>query len=63
MGIFSDLVSNYDLVVHSIVSLSLKIVNDPKEPILCTFTTIQNMTHSARADVGDSNTTYGGYNL
>ena len=33
-SIFTDLVSNYDLVVHSIASLSLQRVDAPKEPIL-----------------------------
>ena len=40
---FSDLVSNYDLVFHNIVSLSMQQYNIPKEPIMCTFTTLQNM--------------------
>ena len=43
--IFADLLYNYDLVVYSIASLSLKIFNAPKETIICTFTTLQNMTH------------------
>ena len=45
MSIFADLVSNYGLVVNSITSLSLQRVDVPKEPILCTFTTLQNNTH------------------
>eukprot|EP00957_Ditylum_brightwellii_P144547 11011100-Ditylum_brightwellii.AAC.1 len=40
---FIDLVSNYDLVAHSIASLALQNVNTPKAPIHCTFTTLQNM--------------------
>ena len=37
-SIFADLVSNYDLVVRSNASLSLKRVNVSQEPIFCTFT-------------------------
>ena len=59
-SIFSDLVSNDDLVVHIIAYLSLKIVNISKELILCTFTTLQKMTHSVRTPSGDSKSTYGG---
>ena len=43
--IFADLISNYDLVVHNIASLSLQIINPPKEPIMCTLTTLQDMNH------------------
>ena len=59
-SIFTNLVSNYDLEVHSIASISLQRVNVPKEPILCNFTTLQNITHSVRTPFGYSNTTYGG---
>ena len=54
--IFADFVSKNDLVVHIIDSLSLQIVDVPKEPILCNFTTIQNMTQLLR-------TVFGGYIL
>ena len=60
-SVFADLVSNYDLVAHSIASLYLKRVETPKEPILYTFTTLQNMTFSVRTAFGDSETTYKGY--
>ena len=40
---FADLVSNYNLLVHNIASLSLQQSNIPKKPIRCTFTTLQNM--------------------
>ena len=59
-SMFANLVSNYDLVVHSIASLSLQRVGVPKEPILCTFTTLQNMSHSVRTSFGYSKSTYGG---
>ena len=62
MIIFEELVYKYELVVHSISSLSLQRVVVPKEPILCTFTTIQNTTHLARTAFGESTTKYGGDN-
>ena len=46
MRISMDLVANYDLVFHSI-NVHPK-SQFPKEPIICTFTTIKNMTHSVR---------------
>ena len=59
-SISADLVSKYDLVVHSIASLSPQRVDTPKEPILCTFTMLQNMYHAVRTDFGDSKPAYGG---
>ena len=59
-SIFENFVSNYDLVFHSIASLSLQIVNVSKEPILCAFSTIQNMNFSVRTAFGYSKTAYGG---
>ena len=59
-SIFSDLVSNYDLVVHRITSLSLQRVDVPKDTTLYNFTTHKNMYHTVRTDFGDSNSTYGG---
>eukprot|EP00957_Ditylum_brightwellii_P028608 2161638-Ditylum_brightwellii.AAC.1 len=40
---FIDLVSNYNLVVHNIASLAMQQVGTPKDPINCTFTTLQDM--------------------
>ena len=57
---FADLVSNKDLVVNSIVSLSLQRANIPKWHILCTLMTLKNMDHSVRTDFGDSALNYGG---
>ena len=37
---FTDLISNYDLVLHIIASLALQIVNSPKEPTHCTYITL-----------------------
>ena len=45
---FVDIIYNYDLVVHTIASLSLKRANITKELTSCTFTTQQNMEHSTR---------------
>eukprot|EP00957_Ditylum_brightwellii_P172332 13119594-Ditylum_brightwellii.AAC.1 len=59
-SIFIDLVSNYDLVVHSIASLALQQVGIPKEPINCTFATLQDMVHMCRTYFGDSTDSYGG---
>ena len=39
-SIFTDLVSNYDLVVDSIDSLSIHRVYVSKEPILCTVSSL-----------------------
>ena len=44
-SIFADLLSNYDLGVHSINSLSLQIFWVPKGPIICNLTNLQNMNH------------------
>ena len=43
--VFVDLVSNYDLVLHRISSLSLQTVDVLKEPILCMLTTLKHMIH------------------
>eukprot|EP00957_Ditylum_brightwellii_P042355 3206893-Ditylum_brightwellii.AAC.1 len=56
---FIDLVSNYDLVVHSIASIALQCVNIHKAPINCTFTTLQNMVHTGCTAYGDSIDSYG----
>ena len=58
--IFSDLVSNYDLVYHSIDSLSHQRVDVPIKPIIWTFTAIQNITHLVRTSFGESKSKYGG---
>eukprot|EP00957_Ditylum_brightwellii_P103603 7893313-Ditylum_brightwellii.AAC.1 len=43
-----DLVSTYDLVVHSNASLALKQVNIPKTLTHCTFTTLQSIVYTMR---------------
>ena len=60
MSTFSEIVSNYNLVVHNIGSFILQRSNTPKEAIMCTFTTLQNMDHSVRTALGYVESTYGG---
>ena len=55
-----DLISNYDLVVRSMVYLSLNIVNVHKEPILFIFIILKYMKHSVRTVLGNSTSSYGG---
>ena len=55
---FTDLVSNYDQLVQSIASFSLKRSNIPKETSGCTYTTLQNMYHSVRTAFEYSESTY-----
>eukprot|EP00957_Ditylum_brightwellii_P016060 1210174-Ditylum_brightwellii.AAC.1 len=57
---FIDLVSNYNLVVHSIASLALPQAGTPKEPILCTFITLQDMVHTCRMAFGSLTASHGG---
>ena len=57
---FTDFVSNYNILVHSIASLNLKQSNIPKETSRYTFTTLQNMSHSVRTTFGYYERTYGG---
>ena len=54
------MVSNYDLVIHRIASLSVQRVDVPKDPVLCTFTMLHNMSHTVITDFVDSKSTYGG---
>ena len=58
--VFAELFLKYDLGVHIIVALSPQRVNVPKDTILCTFMTLQNMSHSVRTAFGDSISTYRG---
>ena len=54
---FAYLVYNYYLVMHSISSPYLQRAIVPKEPILCSFINLQNMTHLVRIAFGDSQST------
>eukprot|EP00957_Ditylum_brightwellii_P178897 13626967-Ditylum_brightwellii.AAC.1 len=42
-NLFIDLVSNYNLVVHSIATMAMRQVGMPPAPIYCTFNTLQDM--------------------
>jgi hypothetical protein len=55
----SDLKSCYDRVVHAIASLSMRRVGMPSEPIICMFTTIQDLEHHVRMIYGDSKKSFG----
>ena len=52
--------SCYDRVVHSIASICMQRVGVPQEPIVCMFTTIQNLEHCIRTAYGDSVVTFSG---
>jgi hypothetical protein len=55
-----DLASCYDLVVHSIASLCMQRQGIPEQPIVCMFTTLQNMVHTVRTAAGESDANFGG---
>jgi len=56
----NDAKSCYDRIVHSIASLCMRRVGMPEEPIVCMFTTIQNLKHHIRTAYGDSELYFGG---
>jgi hypothetical protein len=56
----SDLKSCYDRVVHAISSLAMRRVGMPVEPIICMFSTIQDLEHHVRTIYGDSKKSFGG---
>ena len=56
----NDAKSCYDRVVHSIASICMQRVGVPQEPIVCMFTTIQNLEHRIRTAYGDSESTFSG---
>lgn len=58
-----DLRSNYDLVAHATASISLQRQGLPEPPIVCMFTTLQNMEHYIRTAYGISDATFGGDGL
>jgi hypothetical protein len=55
----SYLKSCYDRMVHAIASLSMRRVGMPPEPIICMFTTIEDLEH-VRTIYGDSKKYFGG---
>ena len=56
----NDAKSCYDRIVHSVASLAMQRVGAPVEPIVCMFTTIQNLQHRIRTVYGDSDLTFSG---
>jgi len=50
----NDAKSCYDRIVHNIASLSLQRVGVPLEPIICMFTTIENLEHRIKTIYGTS---------
>jgi hypothetical protein len=55
----NDLKSCYDRVIHAIASLSMRRVGMPSEPIICMFTTIEDLEHHIRTICGDSKKSFG----
>ena len=58
--ISNDAKSCYDRIVHAIASLSMQRVGVPTEPIVCMFTTIQQMKHYVRTVYGEAKQYFGG---
>ena len=56
----NDAKSCYDRIVHSVASLAMQRVGAPVEPIICMFTTIQNLQHRIRTIFGDSEIGFSG---
>ena len=50
----NDAKSCYDRILHATASLSMQRIGMPQEPIICMFSTIQNLTHTVRTVYGDS---------
>ena len=57
---FAGIISNYNFVAHNIASLSLQRGKVTKDPIICTFTTLQNMIQNVHTAFGNLDTHYGG---
>ena len=55
-----DLRSCYDLVTHSAASLSMQRQGLPEQPIVCMFTSLQNMVHTVKTSFGESDRSFGG---
>ena len=56
----NDAKSCYDRIVHSVASLAMQRVGAPVEPIICMFTSIQNLQHRIRTVFGDSEVGFSG---
>ena len=55
-----DLISCYERVVHTAISLALLCLGIKTEKIFSMFYTIQHMIHRVRTAFGDSDKSYGG---
>jgi hypothetical protein len=49
----NDAKSCYDRIVHSVASIAMQRLGVPKEPIMCRFTTIQNLEHRIQTIYGN----------
>jgi hypothetical protein len=56
----NDAKSCYDRIVYSVASLYMQRIGVEEPPIVCMFTTIQNLHHSIRTVYGDSALTFTG---
>jgi hypothetical protein len=56
----NDAKACYDRMVHSVTSICLQQMGVPQEPLICMFTTIQNLNHHIRTIYGDSTISFGG---
>ena len=59
-GFASDLMSNYDRMVHGASGLALRHLGAPPTAVQCMSNTVQNMRHFIRTAYGDSDCHYGG---
>ena len=50
----------YDRIIHAIATLALRRVGVPTEPVVCMFTTLQNLEHHIRTVYGDSSVSFSG---
>jgi hypothetical protein len=58
----NDAKSCYDRIVHNVASLCFQYQGVSEPPLVCMFTTLQNVQHRVRTAFGDSIQTYGGPN-
>jgi len=59
-GFASDLMSNYDRMVHGASGLALRRMGAPPSAVKCMSSTVMNMKHFIRTAYGDSDSFYGG---
>ena len=56
----NDAKSCYDRIVHSVAMLSMRRMGYPLEPLICMFSTLQQLRQYIRTSAGDSETFYDG---